>query len=434
MSLWSRIKASIGGGDRNPADERWWSGATAGRQTTAVTADTVIQIPEVYDCLTVLSQSIAQLPFFVFQAAEDGSRERLGNHPVTRLLGEQANITQETTAYELRAQMTWDAALYRNAYAEIRPTRGSIPFELVRLDPREVTVKVNPQTRQYLYVVHDGANTRRVLPEEMLHLRVAPLMPDNLCGRSMLIDGYRVFSRALVMEDYTFRLFENDATPGGVVEYAAKVKTIEDAEKLREKYQRLFGGRNRGKIAVIDDGGKFTPILTNNRGAQFIETYKEVALQICRLWRMQPHKVGLLGDATFSNIEQQALEFVTDTLMPWLIMWEQAIKRDLLTDPRFYAHHNVAGLLRGDLQSRYASYAQARNWGWLSVNDIRRLENLDPIEDGDVYLQPLNMVPAGTDATQLQQQRQTQPPQPSGALLVALENVLARRLLPAPGE
>ncbi len=163
------------------------------------------------------------------------------------------------------------------------------------------------------------------------------------------------------MEDYTFRIFENDATPGGVVEFAAKAKTIEDAERLRDKYQRLFGGRNRGKIAVIDDGGKFTPTAIDNKAAQFIETYKEVALSICRLWRMQPHKVGLLDKAAFSNIEQQALEFVTDTLMPWIVMWEQAIKRDMLADPRLYAHHNVAGLLRGDLKSRYDSYAIARN-------------------------------------------------------------------------
>ena len=163
------------GNGRNPADERWWTNVAQGRQTTAVTAETVIQIPEVYDCLSVLSQSIAQLPFFVYEAGVDDSRRRIGDHPVTRLLGEQANITQETTAYELRAQMTWDAALFRNAYAEIRPARGPVPFELVRFDPREVDIRSNDKTGQFLYVVRDGANTRRVLPEEMLHLRVTPL-------------------------------------------------------------------------------------------------------------------------------------------------------------------------------------------------------------------------------------------------------------------
>jgi phage portal protein BeeE len=117
---------------------------------------------------------------------------------VTRLLGEQANISQETTAYELRAQMTWDAALHRNAYAEIRKgPRGPLVFELLRHDPLGVELRTNPRSGEYLYVVRDGANTRRVLPEEMLHLRVTPLMPNNLCGRSMLETGYRAFSRAL---------------------------------------------------------------------------------------------------------------------------------------------------------------------------------------------------------------------------------------------
>jgi HK97 family phage portal protein len=432
MSLWKRMFGSAGNG-RNPADERWWTNVAQGRQTTAVTAETVIQIPEVYDCLQVLSQSIAQLPFFVYEAGPDGSRRRIADHPVTKLLDEQANITQETTAFELRQQMTWDAALYRNAYAEIRPTRGRVPFELVRFDPRDVAVKSNPQTGQFLYVVRDGANTRRVLPEEMLHLRVTPLERDNLRGKSMLETGYRVFSRALVMEDYTYRFFENDATPGGIIEYAAKIKTIEDAEFLREKWQRLFGGRNRNKIGVIDDGGKFTSVPTDNKTAQFIETYKEVALSICRLWRIQPHKIGLLDQATNNNIEHQALEFVIDTLTPWIRMWEQAVKRDLLTDPRNYAHHNVAVLLRGDLKSRYESYAHARNWGWLSVDDIREIEGLNPLPNGlgKTYLEPLNMVPAGTDRAQLQQR---QPPQPNSALTVALENYLGRRLLPAPGE
>lgn len=432
MSLWSRIKASLAGGDRNPADERWWSTGGIGRQSTAVTAETVVQIPEVFDCLTVLSQSIAQLPFFVYQAGTDDSRRRLGNHPVTRLLGEQANIAQETTAFELRAQMTWDAALHRNAYAEIRPNSASpVGFELIRFDPRLVQIK-GANGRGFLYEVRDGMQTRRIPSEAMLHLRVTPLAADNLCGVSMLVTGYRAFSRALSMEDYTYRLFDNDATPGGIIEYQGVTKTQEDADKLREKWQRNFAGRNRGKVAILEGGGKYVQIPIDNRKNQFVETYKEVALQICRLWRMPPHKIGLLDFATFSNIEQQSIEFVVDTLMPWLVMWEQAVKRDLLAGASEYAHHNVAGLLRGDLKSRYEGYAQARNWGWLSVNDIRRLENMNPVPEGDTYLEPLNMVPAGTDRAAL---RPPQAPQPSnGALAIALENYLGRRLLPAPGE
>ena len=159
----------------------------------------------------------------------------------------------------------------------------------------------------------------------------------------------------------------------------------------------------------------------------------QVALQICRLWRMPPHKVGILTDATFSNIEQQSLEFVTDTLLSWLECWEQCLYRDLISPltPDLFVEHNVGGLLRGDLKARYEGYAIARNWGWLSVNDIRRLENMNPVEHGDVYLQPLNMAPAGADLAELQRGRQQQTP---GALLMALEGMLSRRLLTGPGD
>lgn len=404
-----------------------------GRHSTAVTPETVIQIPEVYDCLKVLSQSIAQLPFFVYEAGNDGSRRRLSDHPVTRLLGEQANLTQETTAFELREQLTWDAALHRNAYAQLRVNRRSpIGVELVRIDPLAVTVKISQTDGSFYYEVADGSARRIVLPEEILHLRVAPLQSNNICGRSLLSDGYRVFSRALVLEDYAFRFFENDATPGGIIEYSGVTKTQEEADKLRDKWQRMFSGRKRGQVAILEGGGKFVTTRTENNKNQFIETYKEIALQICRLWRMPPHKVGVMDKASFASIEQQALEFVIDTLMPWLVMWEQAVRHKLLTDPRHYAHHNVAGLLRGDLKSRYESYAIARNWGWLSVNDIRRLENMNPIISGDIYLEPLNMVPAGTDRAQ---PADRQAPQPNNALTAPLEAyIVSTRMLSAPGE
>lgn len=433
MSLWKRIFGSTGGG-RNPADDRWWTPVSGGGGTRAVTPETVVQIPEVYDCLTVLSQSIAQLPFFVYRAGDDGSRTRLGDHPVTQLLGEQANITQETTAFEMRAQMSWDAALYRNAFAEIRTGRGSratVGVELIRIDPPAVSVKIDPRSGDFSYEVADGAARRTVMPDRMLHLRVTPLQSNNILGRSILADGWQIFARALGISDYSLRFFENDATPGGIIEYEGVTKTPEQADQLREKWQRNFSGRNRGKVAILEGGGKYKPIPIENDKAQFVETDKELQLKIARLWRMPPHKIGLMDKASFASIEQQALEFVIDTLMPWIVMWEQAVKFKLLADPRMYAHHNVAGLLRGDLKSRYESYAQARNWGWLSVNDIRRLENMDPIANGDIYLEPLNMVPSGTDRTALQQR---QAPQQNSALTVALENYLARRLLPAPGE
>lgn len=422
----------VAGSGRNPSDDRWWTpGAIIGRQTTAVTADTVLQIPEVRACLQVLSEDVAQLPFFIAEVPNEGERKRLYDHPVSRLLGQQANIAQETTAFEMRGQMTFDVAFHRNAYAEIRFSRGGL--ELIRLDPNNVDIRIRPDTGEWLYEVHDGANRRRVLPEEMLHLRALPLDGTNLRGRSMLQDGYRVFSRILAMEDFNFRFYQNDAQPGGVIKYNKTFKTKEDRQAMRDRWQRVFGGAGRGKVAVLEDGEDYTAIDGKNSDAQFIETYTHAAYQVCRLWRMPPHKIGILDRATFSNIEQQSIDYVISALMPLLVMWEQAIKRSLLTDPRHFAHHNVAGLLRGDLKTRYEAYAIGRNWGWLSANDVLRLENSNGIgADGDIYLQPLNMVPSGTDVVELNRNRGSRR-NDSGALVAALENVLSRRMwLPAP--
>jgi HK97 family phage portal protein len=434
MKLLASISAMFGGRPRDPTDEFWWTSPAAVPMGTAVTADTVIQIPEVYDCLQVLSQTIGALPLFVYRRLPDGSKERFDDHPVASLLRAQSNGIVNSTAYELRAQMTWDLALHRNAFAEIVAGRSGPVSELVRIDPCCVQIVKGSGRGQYLYEVREGGQTRRLLREDMLHLRVPPLTSDGLMGRSLLSDGVRVFQRALALEDYARLFFENDATPSIVITLPGKFANRQQAEEYRQKWINQFGRQNRHKPAVLDQNGKVSTINVDNNKAQFLETYMQVALQICRLWRMPPHKVGILTDATFSNIEQQSLEFVTDTLLSWLVAWEQALNRDLIAPltPGMFAEHNVAGLLRGDLKARYEGYAIARNWGWLSVNDIRRLENMNPVDHGDVYLQPLNMAPAGADLAELQRNRQ--PTQPPGALLMALEGVLSRRLLPGPGD
>ena len=202
---------------------------------------------------------------------------------------------------------------------------------------------------------------------------------------------------AIACEEYGAKFFANGAQPGGVLEHPG---TIKDPQRVRESWQRSFGGSgNANKIAVLEEGMKYTPIAISPEQAQFLETRKFQINEIARIFRVPPHMVGDLEKSSFSNIEQQSLEFVKYTLDPWVIRWEQSIMRSLLTPEEkktYYAKFNLDGLLRGDYQSRMNGYAIGRQNGWMSANDIRELENLDRIpteEGGDLYLINGNMLP-----------------------------------------
>lgn len=401
MSLIGRLFGASEGGSpaRDPSSDYWYSPAMAADGKIDVNAATVQQIPEVYDCLQVIAQTIASLPLVTYRKLRDGGKERTDDHPVADLLHHRPNDL--ATAYEFRHQMTWDLCLHRNAFAEIKEGQRGPIDQLVRLDPQTIwVIKVDGG---HVYEIREAnGNRRRLVPEQVFHLRAPPVTSDNLLGRSLIEDGRHTFARALALQDFARRFFENDATPGGIVEVSGRF-TPEQAQEFKRKWQGQFTGRNRHKVAVLDSNAKFSPIDIQNDKAQFIETYREVSLQCLRFWRMPPHKVGILDKATFSNIEQQSLEFVTDTLMPWIVAWEQAIRRDLIIrDDLFFAEHNVDGLLRGDIKSRYEAYRIGREWGWLSADDIRARENMNPLGSGrgDVYLQPLNMAPAGSESAQ----------------------------------
>lgn len=407
MTIASSFRAMFQAGDipaapsnRNPSDDFWYDDSPARAGAIRVAGDTVVQIPEVYDCLQVISQAVAQLPLPIYRRTPDGGKKRAPEHPLYDLLHHRPNELQ--TAYEFRAQMTWDLCLHRNAFAEIKEGRRGPIDSLTRLDPERVVVKTQVRTdggvdHVYEHMLDDG-RWRRLLPEQVFHLRAPPLISSNLLGRSLIVDGKRTFARALAIQEFVTNFFENDATPSSIITTQKPFVNQDEANNFRKKWLRMFRmSRKNGAPAVLDGATSFQVVHADNAKAQVMEAYAIVALQCIRFWRMPPHKIGILDKATFSNIEQQALEFVVDTLMPWLVAWEQGIRRDLIMRrDDFFAEHNVGGLLRGDLKARYDAYAQARNWGWLSVNDIRSLENLNPIPEGDVYLQPLNMVPAGS--------------------------------------
>ena len=232
-------------------------------------------------------------------------------------------------------------------------------------------------------------------PSDVLH--IPGLGFDGLVGYSPIAMAKNAIGMALATEEYGAKFFANGATPGGLLEYPG---TVKDPDRVRDGWNRGFSGsQNAGKVAILEEGMKYTPISIAPEQAQFLETRKFQINEIARIFRIPPHMIGDLDKSSFSNIEQQSLEFVKYTLDPWVVRWEQALSRSLFTPEekkRYFFRFNVEGLLRGDYQSRMNGYAVARQNSWMSANDIRELENLDriPAEDGgDLYLINGNMLP-----------------------------------------
>ena len=232
-------------------------------------------------------------------------------------------------------------------------------------------------------------------PPDVLH--IPGLGFDGLVGYSPIAMAKNAIGLAIATEEYGSKFFANGAAPSGVLEHPG---TIKDPQRVRESWMSQFGGsQNSGKIAVLEEGLKYTPISISPEQAQFLETRKFQINEIARIFRVPPHMLADLEKSSFSNIEQQSLEFVKYTLDPWVIRWEQSIQRTLLSPgekKEYFVKFNVEGLLRGDYQSRMSGYATARQNGWMSANDIRELENLDRIpaeEGGDLYLINGNMLP-----------------------------------------
>ena len=232
-------------------------------------------------------------------------------------------------------------------------------------------------------------------PSDVLH--IPGLGFDGLVGYSPIAMAKNAIGLAIAAEEYGSKFYANGAAPSGVLEHPG---TLKDPGRVRESWQATFGGSaNANKVAVLEEGMKYTPISISPNEAQFLETRKFQINEIARIFRVPPHMVGDLEKSSFSNIEQQSLEFVKYTLDPWVIRWEQALYRTLLSEEEkktVFFKFNVEGLLRGDYASRMSGYATARQNGWMSANDIRELEDLDRIPaelGGDLYLVNGNMLP-----------------------------------------
>lgn len=292
--------------------------------------------------------------------------------------------------------------LWGNAYAQIiRNGKGEV-VALYPLMPNKMQVDRDENGELYYIYTRSSEEAKTMegatvylTPRDVLH--IPGLGFDGLVGYSPIAMAKNAIGLAIATEEYGAKFFANGAAPSGVLEHPG---TIKDPSRLRENWNSTFGGSaNSGKVAVLEEGMKYTPISISPEQAQFLETRKFQIDEIARIFRVPPHMVGDLEKSSFSNIEQQSLEFVKYTLDPWVIRWEQSLSRSLLNEDekrKYFFKFNLEGLLRGDYESRMSGYATARQNGWMSANDIRELENLDkiPAEDGgDLYLINGNMLP-----------------------------------------
>ncbi len=365
----------------------------------AVSEDSSLRNTAVLACVRILSNSVAMLPLPVYRRLAPRGKERATEHPLYALLNEQANA--EMTAFELRRWLVQHVLLYGNGYAEIDWTPGGQVRALWPLLSAQTRIERVGGALQYHYTLPNGRTI--TLPAwRVLHLR-------GLTGNG--VEGYSVI-RALMHEavglglatqEYGARFFGNGARPGIVLEHPG-VLSDRAYKRLQESWASAHEGlTNAHRLRILEEGMRVNTISVPPEEAQFLETRKFQVTEIARAFGVPPHLIGDMERATFSNIEHQYMEFLQFSLGPWLKQIEQTIHAALMRRAErqeYFVEHVRDAILQADTTTRYQAYALGRQWGWLSVNDIRELENMNPVADGDEYLVPLNMAPAGEDAGQ----------------------------------
>ena len=371
-------------------------GSTAGKN---VNEHSAMQMTAVYACVRILSEAIAGLPLHMYRYKDEGGKEKALDHSLYQLLHDEPN--PEMTSFVFRETLMTHLLLWGNAYAQIiRNGKGEV-IALYPLMPNRMSV--NRDKNGMLYYQYQKSNDDAptmegssviLSPSEVLH--VPGLGFDGLVGYSPIAMAKNAIGLSIAAEEYGAKFYANGAAPSGVLEHPGVLK---DPAKVRDSWNAAFGGSsNSHKVAVLEEGLKYTPISISPNEAQFLETRKFQIDEIARIFRVPPHMVGDLEKSSFSNIENMSREFVTYTLSPWMSRWEQSLSRALLSPDEkkaYFFKFNVDGLLRGDYAARMQGYSVGIQNGFMCPNDVRELEDLDLIPDelgGNKFMVNGNMV------------------------------------------
>lgn len=361
------------------------------------TPEGALRVTTAYRCANILSSAIKSMPLDFKRRVDPKTRVDADNHPLWNVLQIKPNSWQ--TPSEFKSMMQLGVLLRGNGYALKVRSLGKI-IGLIPLLPSCVDVKQNADlSLTYKYTSPRSGITVDLTQADIFHLRGMSL--DGIRGLSVIGQAAEELGLSIQAAKYAAKIFKNGAVPGGVLKHPNSL-TEPEINRLKASLEEFRGADNAQKLLLLEDGMLYERIAMTSVDAQLLQIMELTQYDIAMRFGVPPHLIGLTTKTTSwgSGIEQIGSAFVAYTLQDYLTMWAESIRRDLLgnDDPKVYVRFNPAGLIRGDIKTRYAAYAVGRQWGWLSVNDIREKEDMDPIDGGDVYLQPTNMVPAGSEA------------------------------------
>lgn len=420
-------------------EERFWTQSSGALSTAGarVSADGALKISAAWACGRLISETVAMLPRIIYRRLGDDAKERATGHPLYEILHSQPNRRQ--TSFEFVDMLQMHALFRGNGYAKIvSGPRGPVD-KLIPIHPDRVEVEeIDEDTLRYRVREPDGS-TRVYLDDEIFHLRGLSL--DGISGVSVITYARESFGLTLAAERYGAKLFANYSRPGGFLKHPGNL-SVEAQQRLANQVELMTGGENLHRLGVLEEGMEYQQVSFTPEDSQMLQTREFQAEDVCRWFRVPPHMVGLTSKATSwgSGIEELSRGFVTFVLLPWLLRWQQLIDKDLIVASQtYFVEFLTDALLRGDITKRYGAYSIGRNGGWLATNEIRKFENLNPIEGGDDdYLTPLNMQ-RNNDANQADEaeEAETEPvaepepaaePGPGGAHYEQLVRESARRV------
>jgi HK97 family phage portal protein len=384
-SLWQSRSGSVWSGVQS------WGALSSGNMSRTglnITPETALGLTACYAAINTIATDVASLPLRVYRKQPNGGREEMADHPLAILLAESPD--GETTSMRWRQAMMGHALGWGNGYAELTYDGDGFPRGMYLLDPRTEPQR-RAQDKRLYYRKADGGT---LPPYRVLH--VAGWGYDGLKGYSPIMQAREAVGLGLAAESFGSTFFGNGSSPKGILKTPNAV-TPEMADRLRAGWEDLHRGlANSHKVAVLEQGLEWQSISIPPEDAQFILTRQFQVVEIARLFRLPPHKIGDYSQSHLANIEAANLDYMTTVLMPWCEAIEQEINRKLLTtDERragYYVEHQMQAFLRGDMKARAEFYLRMRDLGAINPNEIRARENMDPIGPaGDVYLVPLNM-------------------------------------------